>query len=136
MCKKSAKTDQAKNPQDIGSSLAAKRAQLFAKIISVTSTSVQYSVFVQVGGRQPGVAHPKLTLSRRRRSRPVAGTRNPPPSGAPSPAPSSIQPPERLRSRPPSPANRVRVGRRTAIPASQSGTSDGRRRWAGRRREI
>ncbi len=29
ICKKSAKTDQAKNPQDIGSSLAAKSAQLY-----------------------------------------------------------------------------------------------------------
>ncbi len=98
----------------------------------------QYSVFVQADGRQPGVAHQKPTLSRRRRSRAALGTRNPPPSGAPSPAPSSIQPPERLRSRPPSPANRGKEGRAmraAAIPASQSGTSDGRR-WAGRRREL
>ncbi len=92
---------------------------------------------MQADGRQPGAAHPKPTLSRR--SRPAAGTLHPPPSGAPSQAPSSKQPPERLRSRPPSPANRVRVGRAmraAAIPASLSGTSDGRRRWAGRRREL
>ncbi len=138
MCKKSAKTDQAKNPQDIGSSLAAKRAQLFAKIISLPSISVQYSVFVQVGGRQPGVAHPKPTLSHRSCRPAAAGTRNPLPSGAPSQVPFSIQPPERLWSRPhPSPANRVRVGRavRAAGILASLETSDGRR-WAGRRREL